>query len=71
MQRTGLDCSDQPSDRTLDDVSPAACEVARHYLREANGNDADADLANAADADLHLPQTTRSPSRSAAHPRGA
>ena len=52
LERIGFDWSDQPSDRTLDDVSPAACEIARHYLRESNGNDSRADLVNATNADL-------------------
>ena len=44
--------SDQPSGRTLNDVSPAACEVARRYLRESNGDEAGTNLVDATDADL-------------------
>ena len=52
LERVGFDWSDQPSGQTLDDVSPAAIEVARRYLRDANGNDSDTSLTNATDADL-------------------
>ena len=52
LERIGFDWSDQPSGQTLDDVSPAAIEVARRYLREANGDDSDTGLVNATDADL-------------------
>ena len=52
LERIGFDWSDQPSGRTLNDVSPAACEVARHYLRESDGDESGVDLANATDADL-------------------
>ena len=52
LERIGFDWSDQPSSRTLDDVSPSACEVAREYLRDAGDDESDADLANATDADL-------------------
>ena len=52
LERIGFDWSDQPSGRTLIDVSPAACEVARHYLRESDGDESGVDLANATDADL-------------------
>ena len=52
LERIGFDWSDQPSGRTLDDVSPAAMEVARRYLREANGDERGGDLANSTDADL-------------------
>ena len=52
LERIGFDWSDQPSGQTLDDVSPAAIEVARRYLREANSDDSDTGLANATDADL-------------------
>ena len=52
LERIGFDWSDQPSGQTLDDVSPAAIEVAQRYLREANGNESDAGLTNATDADL-------------------
>ena len=52
LERIGFDWSDQPSGQTIDDVSPAAVEVARRYLREANGDDSDTSLANATDADL-------------------
>ena len=52
LERIGFDWSDQPSGRTLHDVSPTACEVARHYLRGSNGDDSGVDLANATDADL-------------------
>ena len=52
LERIGFDWSDQPSGQTLDDVSPAAIEVARRYLREANGDEPGADLASATDADL-------------------
>lgn len=36
LERIGFDWSDQPSGRTLDDVSPTACEVAREYLYEVS-----------------------------------
>ena len=52
LERIGFDWSDQPSGQHLDDVSPAATEVARRYLREANGDNSDTGLANATDADL-------------------
>ena len=52
LERIGFDWSDQPSGRTLDDVSPTACEVAREYLYEAGDDESGADLANATDADL-------------------
>ena len=52
LERIGFDWSDQPSGRTLNDVSPTACEVARHYLRASDGDDSGVDLANATDADL-------------------
>ena len=52
LERIAFDWSDQPSGRTLDDVSPTACEVAREYLREAGDDESGADLANATDADL-------------------
>ena len=52
LDRIGFDWSDQPSGRTLSDASPAACEFARHYLREADGGDARADLAESTDRDL-------------------
>ena len=52
LERIGFDWSDQSSGQTLDDVSPAAIEVARRYLREANGDDSETGLANATDADL-------------------
>ena len=52
LERIGFDWSDQPSGQTLDDVSPVAIEVARRFLREANGDDSDTSLANATDADL-------------------
>ena len=52
LERIGFDWSDQPSGQTLDDASPVAIEVARRYLREANGDEPAADLANATDADL-------------------
>ena len=52
LERIGFDWSDQPSGQTLDDVSPAAVEVARRYLRDANGGDSDTSLTNATDADL-------------------
>ena len=52
LERVGFDWSDQPSGQTLDDVSPAAIEVARGYLREANGGESDTGLAHATDADL-------------------
>ena len=52
LERIGFDWSDQPSGRTLNDVSPMACEVARHYLRASDGDDSGVDLANATDADL-------------------
>ena len=52
LERIGFDWSDQPSGRTLNDVSPAACEVARRYLRESNGGEAGTNLADATDADL-------------------
>ena len=52
LERVGFDWSDQPSGQTLDDVSPTAIEVARRYLREANGGESDTGLAHATDADL-------------------
>ena len=52
LERIGFDWSDQPSGQTLEDVSPAAIEVARGYLREANGNESETSLAHATDADL-------------------
>ena len=52
LERIGFDWSDQPSGRTLGDVSPAAIQVARDYLRESNGNESDTGLAHATDADL-------------------
>ena len=52
LERIGFDWSDQPSDRTLADVSPEACEVARRYLRESNGGEVGTNLADATDADL-------------------
>ena len=52
LERIGFDWSDQPSGQTLDDVSPIAIEVARGYLREANGGESDTSLAEATDADL-------------------
>ena len=52
LERIGFDWSDQPSGQTLDDVSPAAIEIARRYLREANGRESDTGLADATDADL-------------------
>ena len=52
LERVGFDWSDQPSGQTLDDVSPAAIEFARRYLREANGGESDTGLAHATDADL-------------------
>ena len=52
LERIGFDWSEQPSGQTLDDVSPAAIEVARRYLREANGGESDTGLAHATDADL-------------------
>ena len=52
LERIGFDWSDQPSGQTLNDVSPAACEVARRYLRESSGDDSDTNLADATDADL-------------------
>ena len=52
LERIGFDWSDQPSGQTLEDVSPSAVEVARSYLREANGGDSDTPLAHATDADL-------------------
>ena len=52
LERIGFDWSDQPSGRTLNEVSPAACEVARHYLRESSGEESDTNLADATDADL-------------------
>ena len=52
LERVGFDWSDQPSGRTLNDVSPTACEVARRYLRESNGDEAGTNLVDATDADL-------------------
>ena len=52
LERIGFDWSDQPSDRTLADVSPEACEVARRYLRESNGGEVGTNLADATGADL-------------------
>ena len=52
LERVGFDWSDQPSGQTLDDVSPAAIEIARRYLREANRGESDTGLAHATDADL-------------------
>ena len=52
LERIGFDWSDQPSGRTLHDVSPTACEVALHYLRASDGDDSGVDLASATDADL-------------------
>ncbi len=52
LERVSFDWSDQTSGQTLDDVSPGAIEVARRYLREANGDNSDTSLANATDADL-------------------
>lgn len=52
LERIGFDWSEQPSSRTLDDVSPAAIEIARGYLREANGSDPDAGLVHATDTDM-------------------
>ena len=52
LERIGFDWSDQPSGRTLNDVSPAACEVARRYLRESNGDEVGTKLVDATDADL-------------------
>ena len=52
LERIGFDWSDQPSSRTLNDVRPTACEVARRYLRESNGDEAGVDLVHATDADL-------------------
>lgn len=52
LKRIGFDWSDEPSGHTLNDVSPVACEVARGYLRESNGEDAGTGLASATDADL-------------------
>ena len=52
LERIGFDWSDQPSGRTLNDVSPAACEVARRYLRESDGGEAGTNLVDATDADL-------------------
>ena len=52
LERIGFDWSDQPSGQTLEEVSPAAIEVARGYLREANGGDSDISLTQATDADL-------------------
>ena len=52
LERVGFDWSDQPSGRTLNDVSPAACEVARRYLRESDGGEAGTNLVDATDADL-------------------
>ena len=52
LERIGFDWSDQPSGQTLNDVSPAACEVARRYLRESNGDEAGTNLVDATDADL-------------------
>ena len=52
LERIGFDWSDQPSGQTLDDVSSAAIEIARRYLREANGGESDTGLADATDADL-------------------
>ncbi len=52
LERIGFDWSDQPSGRTLADVSPEACEVARRYLRESNGGEVGTNLADATDADL-------------------
>ena len=52
LERIGFDWSGQLSDRTLTDVSPEACEVARRYLRESNGDEVGTNLADATDADL-------------------
>lgn len=52
LERVGFDWSDEPSGHTLNDASPVACEVARGYLRESNGDDAASGLVNATDADL-------------------
>jgi len=50
LERIGFDWSEQPSGKTLDDVSPVALEIARRYLRESNGSHAS--LTEATDADL-------------------
>lgn len=52
LERIGFDWSAQLSGQTLDDVSPSAVEVARGYLREAEGRASDTDLVRATDADL-------------------
>ena len=52
LERIGYDWSEQPSGKTLADVSPVALEVARRYLRESNGSNPEASLAHATDADL-------------------
>ena len=52
LERIGFDWSAQPSGRTLDDVSPAAIEVARGYLRETKDPESDTDLAHVTEADL-------------------
>lgn len=50
LERIGFDWSEQPSGKTLDDVSPVALEVARRYQRESNGTRAS--LTEATDTDL-------------------
>jgi ATP-dependent DNA helicase RecG len=51
LQRSGVDWSAFPSGHTLDDVSAAAIEIARRYLRAA-GDEAALDLASASNEDL-------------------
>ncbi len=52
LDRIGFDWSDQPSGHTVDDISPAACEIARRYLQEGSEDGSDSELANASDTDL-------------------
>ncbi len=52
LERVGFDWSDEPSGHTLNDVSSVACEVARSYLRESNGDETGAGLIDATDVDL-------------------
>jgi len=52
LERIGFDWSAEPSGGTLDDVSPAAIEVARGYLRDTKHPESDTDLAHATEADL-------------------
>ncbi len=54
LERIGFDWSEQPSGQTLDDVSPAAVDVARSYLRDGKGGESDTDtgIAHAMDGDL-------------------